>query len=646
VTDTSDDTSAPTVLPDGGTRAGAPERDLEGRIVADRYEVESLLGSGGMGAVYRAQHVHMRKTVALKVLHGEMTHLPEVVARFEREAIAAAHIQHPHVAAATDFGRLDNGSFYLVLEYVDGRSLRTVLDQDGRLSPPRAIRIAQQIAEALEAAHEAGIVHRDLKPDNVMLVERGGDPDFVKVLDFGIAKLSREETASSPALTQLGSVFGTPEYMSPEQAMGSVVDHRSDLYSLGIILYEMVSGATPFASEDSIAILTRHMTQPPPELGPEVPREVARSINGLLGKRPDERPDSARTVATELAALEAELREPPPPSSEPHSVPGTVASAETAARTALPLPAATATPPLAPAAGAGSLPLDVIRVLSRPLAVGQLQAPLWLVLGTVSGALLVGLFGILSVAALVGPRTEASAESASPSRGWRLPGLALGRPSDKSAEPPIDRAAARKTITRIEALPVYKRTVDDWRDLGAAHHDLGQYPQSVSAYRNAISKRRSLAKDPQLLAHLRRAGRDEDAAIQVITLSETLLLRGGGPGLDLMYQIWEDIRTDPKQVALAERYFKKLVILSQRGSDAAQVAIELHRKKTCEALLEVVGRAASAADRRSLNRLRELERQATCSRRDCYPCLRSSDALQRAIRRAEQRPGPSLGESD
>src|SRR5258708_4468984 len=170
-----------------------------------------------MGAVYRAEHVLMKKPVAVKVLHREMTVMGEVVKRFEREAVAAGRIEHPNVAVATDFGKLDDGAFYLVLEYAPGRSLTKALKEDGAFAVERALLIARQVAAGLGAAHEAGIVHRDLKPDNIMLTERGGTKDFVKVLDFGIAKVMATDEGGS-ALTRLGSVFGTPQYMSPEQA--------------------------------------------------------------------------------------------------------------------------------------------------------------------------------------------------------------------------------------------------------------------------------------------------------------------------------------------------------------------------------------------------------------------------------------------
>jgi serine/threonine-protein kinase len=225
--------------------------------VAERYRVIELLGSGGMGSVYRAEHVHMRKSVAFKLLHRELTHLSDIVARFEREAIAAARITHPNVAAATDFGRLPDGACYLVLEYVQGKSLRQCLLLAAPFDADRVLRIAKQIALALGAAHEAGIVHRDLKPENVMLVDGTAEPDFVKVLDFGIAKIHMPEQEGQPALTRMGTIFGTPEYMSPEQALGQSADARTDLYSLGIIIYEMLTGRTPFADKELVAVLTR-----------------------------------------------------------------------------------------------------------------------------------------------------------------------------------------------------------------------------------------------------------------------------------------------------------------------------------------------------------------------------------------------------
>ncbi|MBM4363233.1 MAG: serine/threonine protein kinase, partial [Deltaproteobacteria bacterium] len=282
-----------------------PDRgpSLVGTVIAERYRVDAELGVGGMGAVYRGEHVLMRKPVAIKVLHRGLTVLDEVVRRFEREAIAAGRIDHPNVATATDFGKLPGGAFYLVLEYVAGRSLARVREEDGRFAPERALGVARQIARALAAAHGAGIVHRDLKPDNVMLIERGGSRDFVKVLDFGIAKISADGPDGGGQLTRLGAVFGTPAYMAPEQAAGQPVDARADLYSLGHVLYEMLAGRAAFESDDVVALLSKQLTQPPPPLPEDVPEEVVALTLRLLEKDPGARPQTADDVAGAIDAL-------------------------------------------------------------------------------------------------------------------------------------------------------------------------------------------------------------------------------------------------------------------------------------------------------------------------------------------------------
>jgi serine/threonine-protein kinase len=222
--------------------------------------------------------------------------MPEIVARFEREAVTAGNIQSPHVAAATDFGRLPDGSFFLVMEYVAGRTLRSVLE-GGALDSARALHILEGILSGLHAAHSTGIVHRDLKPENVMLVERDGDPDFAKVLDFGIAKVDAgsgaggQASASSP-LTRVGAVIGTPDYMSPEQALGQPVDARSDLYALGVILYEMLAGRLPFEG-GTVTLLRQHVMAEVPELPSAVTAgidsRIAPVLRRLLAKAPEHR---------------------------------------------------------------------------------------------------------------------------------------------------------------------------------------------------------------------------------------------------------------------------------------------------------------------------------------------------------------------
>ena len=297
-----------------------PRKPIIGSTLGDRYRIEKLLGEGGMGAVYQAEHILMRKRMAIKVLHPEMTRLPEVVARFEREAMAAAHIDHPHVVTATDFGKLEDGSFFLALEYVEGKSLRDVVAQ-GRLDLGRGLHIARQIAAALSRAHQLKIVHRDLKPENVMLVTRDNDPDFVKVLDFGIAKVQIGELTAGDVnkaepgqalLTQAGMVYGTPEYMAPEQALGQPVDPRADLYALGVMLYEMITGVRPFDAESKVALLGMQVTMPVPPMANKapdanVPPEVEAFVLRLLAKEASERTPDAREVIDGILALQGLL---------------------------------------------------------------------------------------------------------------------------------------------------------------------------------------------------------------------------------------------------------------------------------------------------------------------------------------------------
>jgi len=237
------------------------------RTIADgRYELVELIGEGGMGAVYLARQVAMDRMVALKLILAEAVKSPDAAARFEREMKLSAKIEHPNTIRVYDFGETD-GQLFLAMELLRGQTLKQVLES-GPLDLGRIVRIGVQVARALQAAHSEGVVHRDLKPDNVMLLEQYGEHDVVKVLDFGIAKSLDEPEAS---VTATGAVIGTPAYMSAEQAMGQAVDRRSDLYSLGIILYEMASGRLPFTAPGFTALLVAHATETPQPLTQVVP---------------------------------------------------------------------------------------------------------------------------------------------------------------------------------------------------------------------------------------------------------------------------------------------------------------------------------------------------------------------------------------
>ena len=297
--------------------SAADPSNLIGTVVAERYRVQNCLGSGTMGAVYRAEHIHMKKTVALKVLHPSHTRDPEVVERFQREAQAAANIEHPNICVATDFGKLDQAFYYLVMEYLEGRPLIDVIKSGAQFDEARALHIGVQMLSALEKAHEMGVVHRDLKPENVILISREGDPDFVKITDFGVAQVRMFKDAAR--LTQAGVVYGSPLYMSPQQAAGKEIDHRADLYSVGVMLYELLTGRLPFYAKSLMVVLNMHIADSPPpfaeasperELSPEIEAIVMR----LLAKEPDERFQSATEVRRALERLAEEPEEPVPAS--------------------------------------------------------------------------------------------------------------------------------------------------------------------------------------------------------------------------------------------------------------------------------------------------------------------------------------------
>jgi serine/threonine-protein kinase len=272
------------------------------------YRVVSKLGEGAMGSVFLAEHPIIGRKVALKVIHPHLARNPEVVARFVNEATAINRIGHQHIVEVTDFGRTPTGDFYFVMEHLEGYTLAHMIERRAPLEVARAIGIAAEIADALVAAHARGVIHRDLKPENVFIVARAEDPFFVKVLDFGLAKLVRE-TGAPRHETRKGIVLGTPYYMAPEQCEGrGQLDERADIYALGVVLFEMLTGHLPFGGDDLAEVLLKQISVPPPavrSLMPDVPEALDLVVRRALAKRPADRFPT-------MEALRRALLEPTP----------------------------------------------------------------------------------------------------------------------------------------------------------------------------------------------------------------------------------------------------------------------------------------------------------------------------------------------
>jgi serine/threonine-protein kinase len=634
---------------------------LIGSTLSGRYRIDRLLGEGGMGAVYEAEHTHMRKKLAVKVLHPEMSRLPEVVARFEREAMAAAHIDHPNVAGATDFGKLDDGSFFLVLEFVEGQSLRDALGP-GRLELGRALHVSLQIAGALLRAHALGIVHRDLKPENVMLVDRENDPDFVKVLDFGIAKvpvglLASEEPAASAAsgapkiLTQVGMVYGTPEYMAPEQALGQPVDARADLYSLGAMLYEMLAGTRPFDNESKVALLGMHVTARVPPFGeraPEakIPEEVEAIVMRLMKKEAKERfPDAKELIEAlvnviafliEQGRIDARVAVPlhgaAPSTSSPNLKP---MSQRLGSQATVPSPIV-GRPPFSAVDARVVSESGAIRMPGRKPQGSRLATLVTVILGALSLlVVLVATFGHSdkkTSAALAdgGVAAAGAAEQIDPKDDDRI--AAALASIDKG-----DYGTGIATLTTLE--PADMGRADVHRALMKAYLATGDTRNAMREAGLLLKADPSSLKDQKLQEDVRNAAlaggpaADEAFALLESSMSDT--------GPDILYEMAYSTWASQYQAA-SVRATRALdsVDVHARANPAVQVALDLRAAGGCDRKHAVLARAADVGDARALAILKAYVPNRGCGflkMKDCWPCMHKDGSLARAINSIEER---------
>ena len=641
---------------------------LVGQVVSGRYRIQKLIGEGGIGAVYLAEHTHMRKRVALKLLHAEMSTDEEVLARFRREAEAAAHVEHPNVAAATDFGQTEDGAFFLVLEYVEGTSLRDVL-KDGAMLPARALHVARQIAFALERAHGAGIVHRDLKPENVMLVHKGDDADFVKVLDFGIAKVEPHphRDATQP-LTKLGTILGTPEYMAPEQALGETVGPPSDLYAVGVMLYEMLTGKHPFDADDRMAVLSMHIVAPVPKMTDrspaiDVPPPIEELVRRLLEKDSKLRPTGARALidAIDIAAAQSGvalphatsmrsfgresnpdlLRSPqPPPSGELPAAPPSRGwnEGDALAKTDYGLPASAPLPGTQAstqhgAAGGGakrSAPFELPAQLAflEPLA----KLPKHVLIG-IAAAFPIFVLLLVLVLVLVGRSSSTDADAADAAPGF----FGIAAPAKPTrASPDKLRAATAQGVPALEALAT-------------------EFPEDPTVHKQlalTLAEGNRLAEMLQVLQTLVKLDKNAvddkliDAVVGATLRSETsneafAMLEGqlGARGVDALVELSTSKAMPPN---IQKRAAKSLTRPEVRAnaSPATSVMLDLKSAKKCEDKRELLDRVKENGDARVLPSLKAMKSPRGCGfmgMRDCYSCLRKDDSLDEAIKAVEAR---------
>jgi serine/threonine-protein kinase len=557
-------------------RCGAPVTDpFVGTVVGERYRIVSRIGIGGMGAVYRAEHTMMRRDLAIKVLLPELGGKEEFARRFEREAESASRLDHPNIITVTDFGHTADGSLFLVMEFLAGESLTRAISR-GPMSTARALNIIRQVLRALDHAHAAGVVHRDLKPDNIMLVERDGQPDVVKILDFGIAKVTEPlsgKARSGEALTQAGVIFGTPEYLSPEQALGEPVDPRADIYAAGVILYEMLAGRRPFESEDKVKIISMHLAHAPPrvrDVNPaiDLPVPLEQAVLQALEKSREHR---FATAAAFLQALE-DAETPPPVGAN---------AALGLGATAMDLP---------PGVGPASGPMGARGLGGAGGSTARKLAATLVVVAAVFGTVKLAKRKVRHAVALV---------AAPPKPAPAAPDLAQRLAKIEDWLEQGNNAAARRAL---------EQAMDERPKDGRVRYMLGRvayaddrHAEALGHYRDAITLDAGFRGDPVLLAHLDAMlseSKQADGALDLI------VEHVGAPAADLL----EKVANEGSDLPRRRRAASALEEMGEgkRVDRVSMGMLELKKAATCEERKAWVETLTDLGDARALPALRAL----------------------------------------
>jgi serine/threonine protein kinase len=537
-----------------------------GSIQGDRYRIDDLIGEGGMGRVYLATHVEIDKQVAFKVLHPSYSRMPELVSRFRREAKAASKIGNPHIVEVYDSGTTEEGSIYFVMEYLTGIDLADELANEGRLSVQRTVKIGIQICEAVAAAHEAGIIHRDLKPENIFLTTREGTPDFVKVLDFGLAQSLGLEETRKERLTNPGMAMGTPEYMAPEQAAGKPTDSRSDVYSVGTLLYEMLVGTPPHMGDNILEVFNRKATQPivpPVEQRSEITPELDRLVLWTLEYNADDRPQTMAQLAYELTKLASGRAD------AVASLLGIPASSRNTSGPAIALrePIVEDSPPQAS--------YDVEQMYTAHVAPSKTEKTgggRWWIVGVVA-LLFVGLAaGVWMIRRGSAPGIDKRAGGA-PGRNGSPHQVPAGARGDGALAAAADASTAdARRVARVKRRPRPPRTGESHVARGRRHLRAGRFDEARAAFKTALRRRRGRAAALLGLAEVEfQLGRYQ-AAKQYATLAVSA--RGGWRAKLVLANVHYKLRNYKTAVRLYEA-----VLAAKRNHPEAKRNLGAARKR-------------------------------------------------------------------